>query len=155
MKTVENVFGGKVRVRVCGLCFDNDKILLVRHNMGKYHLWSPPGGGVEVGESMTEALKREFKEETGLIVNPGKLLFVHEHINDPYHAIEIYFEIASWQGPLRAGTETEITTTNILEAVKFISSTDLISLPHEELHSILRNCTNPRDILDKRGLIEY
>ena len=154
METTASVFGEKVRVRVCGLCLNKNSILLVKHNMDSYTLWSPPGGGVELGETMQEALIREFKEETGLNINPGKLLFVHEHIEAPFHAIEIFFEIKSWQGKLIKGSEVEMTSTNILESAKFLKVEELNKLPKGELHSILRNCTNPRDLLDKRGLIK-
>jgi ADP-ribose pyrophosphatase YjhB (NUDIX family) len=51
------------------------RLLLVKrgHEPGK-GLWSVPGGRVEAGESDTEALIREVREETGLIVAPGRLV---------------------------------------------------------------------------------
>ena len=41
-------------------------------------VWDLPGGGVEEGETLAEALRREMKEETGLTVSVGELLFVAE-----------------------------------------------------------------------------
>lgn len=51
------------------------RLLLIRrgHEPGK-GLWSVPGGRVEAGESDAEALVREVREETGLIVAPGRLI---------------------------------------------------------------------------------
>jgi 8-oxo-dGTP diphosphatase len=51
------------------------RLLLIRrgHEPGK-GLWSIPGGRIEAGESDDAALVREVREETGLIVTPGRLL---------------------------------------------------------------------------------
>lgn len=59
--------------RVIGIVRRGSEILLVRESLGADGeiLWSLPGGGVEDGELMHEALRRELKEETGLLVgNP-------------------------------------------------------------------------------------
>src|ERR1700676_4681336 len=42
--------------------------------------WSLPGGKLEEGETLAEALVREMKEETGLDVEPGRLLYVCDHL---------------------------------------------------------------------------
>lgn len=51
------------------------RLLLIRrgHEPGK-GLWSVPGGRVEAGETDEEALIREVREETGLVVTAGRLL---------------------------------------------------------------------------------
>ncbi|GGC42791.1 NUDIX domain-containing protein [Haloferax sulfurifontis] len=59
---------------VAGLCERDGAVLLVRQD-GK---WVLPGGGVEAGESKTEALVREMREETGLDATVGSLLVVTE-----------------------------------------------------------------------------
>lgn len=41
-------------------------------------VWDLPGGGVESLETLAEALRREMREETGLVVDVGDLLFVAE-----------------------------------------------------------------------------
>jgi 8-oxo-dGTP diphosphatase len=87
---IGNLYGGSVRVRVGGLCVQEHRILLVNHALygPEGIFWSPPGGGVQFGESAQQALVREFREETGLDVEVGELLFVHEHIAVPLHAVE-------------------------------------------------------------------
>src|SRR5262245_3038067 len=47
-------------------------------------LWALPGGVVEVGESVAQAVVREVKEETGLDVEPVGLVGVY---SDPRHVI--------------------------------------------------------------------
>ena len=51
------------------------RLLLIKrgHEPGK-GLWSVPGGRIEAGETDAEALVREVREETGLIVTPGLLI---------------------------------------------------------------------------------
>jgi 8-oxo-dGTP diphosphatase len=54
---------------------DAGRLLLIKrgHEPGK-GLWSIPGGRVEAGESDAAALVREVREETGLVVAPGRLI---------------------------------------------------------------------------------
>lgn len=51
------------RKSVYGVFIEDQKILLVTPTWADY--WELPGGGVEIGESLVEALTREFLEETG------------------------------------------------------------------------------------------
>lgn len=53
---------------------NNNEILLVKH---RHHgVWTVPGGQVEVGENLIDALKREIKEETGINIDVNKLICV-------------------------------------------------------------------------------
>jgi 8-oxo-dGTP pyrophosphatase MutT (NUDIX family) len=44
----------------------DDRVLLVRFEFPDKSLWACPGGGVDAGESETDALARELREEAGL-----------------------------------------------------------------------------------------
>jgi 8-oxo-dGTP diphosphatase len=67
-----------LRVRVAAVILLDGRIVLVRHKRDcrTYHLL--PGGGVETGESIADALRREVLEETGLEIDVERPLFVSD-----------------------------------------------------------------------------
>lgn len=131
---IAEIYGNKVRIRVCGLCWQNDSLLLVKHQMGGQALWAPPGGGVEFGELLNDTLKREFLEETGLEVRPGKFLFGCEFVKNPLHAIELFFEVNVVSGSVKSGRDPEI---QIIEKAQFLTWEEIRSIPEHHLHGIL------------------
>jgi 8-oxo-dGTP diphosphatase len=54
------------RIRVSAVLRWNDRVLLCRHEKGGREYWLLPGGGVECGESLTDALHRELREECAI-----------------------------------------------------------------------------------------
>ncbi|WP_031089174.1 NUDIX hydrolase [Streptomyces sp. NRRL WC-3549] len=95
----------KPRVQlVIGILREGDEILLVRESLGVdgEMLWSLPGGGVKDGELMHEALRREMREETGLLVgDPVRTAFLM-HIDSEQHpsALAAAFEVDEWSGAI-------------------------------------------------------
>jgi 8-oxo-dGTP diphosphatase len=151
-------FGNKLRVRICGICIENDKILMVKHHSlgAKGIFWSPPGGGLQFGESAGESLKREFMEETGLEINIKKFLFAHEFLQEPLHAIELFFEVEKIAGSLITGKDPEMTDTGqIIQEVKFLSFKEIKEMDQDILHNIFRLVKEPGDILDLSGYMLY
>lgn len=66
---------------VGALIFENDSILLVERGREPLKgLWSLPGGAVEVGEKLDDAIRREVLEETGLVVDPVRVFEIFERI---------------------------------------------------------------------------
>ena len=109
MKT-DDPFAGRVRVRCCGLIADGDYLLLVRQKTPTRPdpIWLPPGGGLQLGETSKTAVTREVAEETGITMKPSYLAFVHEFVEPPYHAVELYFAAESFTGTLKTGHDPEL-----------------------------------------------
>jgi ADP-ribose pyrophosphatase YjhB (NUDIX family) len=64
---------------VAAVVFLGHSVLLVRRkNEPSKGMWSLPGGVVELGERVEEALVREVEEETGIVIRPKRLLTVFD-----------------------------------------------------------------------------
>lgn len=68
-----------MKIRVTGVCIEAGRILLLDQDTDGPRSWSLPGGIVEDGETLVEALVREMREETGTLVEIGRLLYVCDH----------------------------------------------------------------------------
>lgn len=69
-----------------------DQLLLVRRGRGAAAgQWSVPGGRVEGGETLVEAVVREVREETGLDIVCGEALGWVERISDEHHFVIMDF----------------------------------------------------------------
>ena len=64
------------KVRATGVLIQDNSLLLVKQKLSNNKNWSLPGGRVEPGETLEQALIREMKEETGLDVEPIHMLYV-------------------------------------------------------------------------------
>ncbi|MFZ2038696.1 MAG: NUDIX domain-containing protein [Minisyncoccia bacterium] len=71
---------GKILKGVHGFCFCGGKLVVVYSDKKGY--WTPPGGGIESGESYEEALIREIKEESNMRVISHQLIG-HIDITEP------------------------------------------------------------------------
>lgn len=97
-------------MRVAAVVIVDDRLLLVRQGPADapYHLL--PGGGVEYGETLEEALVREVAEETSLTVQPLRPLFINDSIapDGTRHVVSITFAAAVVSGQPEATADTAI-----------------------------------------------
>lgn len=95
-------------VGVGALIIKDGRVIVVRRgkppSVGE---WSIPGGLVEVGETLREAVAREVFEETGLMVEPGELLEVLERIfPDGEGRIRYHYVLADYLCTVTGGEPT-------------------------------------------------
>ena len=94
------------RPSVYGVIIEKGKVLLVPQFDG----YDFPGGAVEKGETLEEALNREVKEETGLTVKKDIIISCeqdffkspHYRLNTGYHSILMHFFCKDPQGEISA-----------------------------------------------------
>ncbi|HEX6286037.1 MAG TPA: NUDIX hydrolase [Acidimicrobiia bacterium] len=110
-------------VGVGAVVFDDEgRILLIeRGREPQKGLWAVPGGKVEYGEEMREAVRREVAEETGLEIDVGDVVWVGEIIDAEFHLVLIDFEATVIGGQLQAADDAA--------DVRWVSLDDASELP--------------------------
>ena len=71
----------KLEVHVAGICFVGNRVLVAKRTSSRKlypNLWECGGGQVETGENFDDAVKRQLKQELGVIVKPIKVLGTYE-----------------------------------------------------------------------------
>ena len=136
---IDKIYGNRVRVRACGLCWQENSLLLINHKgLTPGNFWSPPGGGIEFGETAHETVVREIWEETGLEVTAGSFLFACEYIKNPLHAVELFFEVNVSGGELGVGYDPEMgAEKQLLHEVCFMPYRAIRNLALHERHKML------------------
>ncbi|MDD5090682.1 MAG: NUDIX domain-containing protein [Candidatus Wallbacteria bacterium] len=112
-----------LRIRVGLLLFQNEAVLLVKHRKTDREYWLPPGGGVEFGETLCAALKREVLEECSVVIEPGDLAFTCETIGgEGRHIVHMFFHGRLVSGTPAPGQE------HILADVRFVPLCELSTI---------------------------
>lgn len=113
---VKDLFANEVgyqtpKVDVRAAIFKDNKILLVKEQIdGK---WSMPGGWAEPNLSVKENLMKEAMEEAGAVIEPIKIIAIHDrkkHIDDkafPYGVYKIFVQCEFKESLFQKNTETE------------------------------------------------
>ena len=114
--TCRDIYGDQVtlplekmifRNSVYGLILNEGNLLVVRTR--STGLYAFPGGGIELGEPIVDALHREIREETGITVEMGELatltedFFYYNPADEAYHALLLFY----WCKPLTTELVTD------------------------------------------------
>lgn len=135
---------GGVRVVVLD---DDDRLLLVKQSHEGNDIWMAPGGGIEEGESAAEAAVREVREETGLDIEVGPLIWHVEEVSQRGQRFVNFFMGKVTGGRMELGEDPEFDSENqVLREVRFMSREDMESVERlypeyirDELWDILEN----------------
>ena len=129
------------RPSVYGVVIKDGKVLLSAQWKG----YDFPGGAVEKGETLEEALVREVKEETGVTVSKGDMLymmeqfFVHPVTKKCFHAILFYYKCQYVSGDISTDNFTAeeasyikpaewVPLEKVDQTLKFYNPTDSVAL---------------------------
>ena len=95
------------RVELAVLCLieDDNKILLQNRIKEDWKGYTLPGGHVEKGESFVDAVKREIKEETGLVIKKPKLVGVKQFPIEHGRYVVFLFKTNKFTGTLESSLE--------------------------------------------------
>jgi ADP-ribose pyrophosphatase YjhB (NUDIX family) len=110
-------------VAVAAIVFDaHGRVLLVeRGKPPGAGLWTVPGGRLEGQETLAQAVAREVREETGLIVEVGALACVVERMGDDFHFVILDYLARVIGGTLAAGDDAR--------AARWADDAELARLP--------------------------
>ncbi|WP_343287265.1 NUDIX domain-containing protein [Gordonia sp. SID5947] len=116
-----------------------DRLLLVlRRHPPQAGRWTFPGGKVEPGETLPEAVAREVEEETGLVVEVGRQAWVVDIPGDDDVMYEVHDFVAEYRsGTLRAGDDAADARWVAAHELDLLPLTDGL-LEHLGRHGLLR-----------------
>ena len=92
-------------IGVAAVIFSGESVLMARRNQepGRDQ-WSLPGGGVELGESLLDALRRELLEEISIKVDVGGLIGVFDRvIRDRENRVRYHYVLVDFWGWITSG----------------------------------------------------
>lgn len=117
-------------IRITGILIENNEILLVQQKLSDKRNWSLPGGRLERGETLSQGLIREMKEETGLDVEIVRMLYLCDVAASSNTILHITFLLR------RIGGTIELPSNefdeNPIHDVKFVPISELVQYGFSE-----------------------
>ena len=109
---------------------DRDRMLLVKQRHEDNDIWMVPGGGIEDGENAADAAVREVKEETGLDIEIGTLIWHVEEVSQRGQRFVNFFLGKVSGGELALGEDPEFDEAHqVLREVRFMTREEMKLIP--------------------------
>jgi len=111
-----------INIRPAILIIENQQILTMQYNYGGQEVYNLPGGNLELGEHLSDALAREMQEELGIEVSVGEMILVGEiYIEErKKHTLHLLFE-----GKITVGVPTLNPKETSAISIKWLTINDL------------------------------
>lgn len=122
-------------VRVYGVLLEKGSVLLSSEMLFGKHFTKFPGGGLEFGEGLKDAIVREFMEETGREVDVVKHLYTTDFFqtsafNSAHQVISVYYQVAFSEKPEELSEVISLETDQTFEWVKLESlKPEMVTFP--------------------------
>lgn len=114
-----------MKIRPAILIIENEKILTMQYNYGGQDVYNLPGGNLEFGEHLADALAREMVEEMEIKVSVGELILVGEVHNVEQKKQTFHFIFA---GKIIEGTPVLNPKETSANAIKWLNISELSAI---------------------------
>ena len=89
---MEFIMSREIRISAKAVIIKNNQLLAIKLNDGTEEFYILPGGGQDGEQQLTQTVEREVREETGINVLCGDLLFVIEGVHgEKFHRVDLVF----------------------------------------------------------------
>ena len=114
-------------VEFTNLCMvrDGDRVLVIDRKKEDWPGITFPGGHVEAGESFTEAVIREVKEETGLRITSPQMCGMKNWVEDGIRYVVLFYKTEKFDGELISSEEGEVWWEDLKELPNLDLSLDM------------------------------